>query len=193
MITEKKTQVNIISVVLTECPVYKLPPNSSQFLLSQQDSHSPVVNLRSAAASSSSLSNSSLPNSSLPASSASSVPPPSSTSPALHPQASRSLQNHLLPSKDLSPAQQLQQLAAQQRQQHLHGPMQHKQNQPGAKFHPQTQHSHPPAWAQMGGTAQSPIGGAFNMDKPSSPSVYQQDMMFNTVSAQQSSLSVYFS
>nr|XP_046261825.1 mastermind-like protein 1 isoform X2 [Scatophagus argus] len=112
----------------------------------------------------------------------------SASSPALTPSQpappSRQLQpppNHLLPPgptvpKDLSPAQQLQQLAAQQqRAQHLHGQMQHKQPQPGAKFHNQGPHAHPPPWPQMANTSQSPLGGAFGMDKPTSPSLYPQD------------------
>uniref|UniRef100_G3PXI1 Mastermind-like transcriptional coactivator 1 n=1 Tax=Gasterosteus aculeatus TaxID=69293 RepID=G3PXI1_GASAC len=78
--------------------------------------------------------------------------------------------------KDLSPAQQLQQLAAQQqRAQHLHGQMQHKQPQPGAKFHSQGPHVHPASWPQMANASQSPLGGAFGMDKPTSPSLYPQD------------------
>uniref|UniRef100_A0A3Q4AM82 Neurogenic mastermind-like N-terminal domain-containing protein n=1 Tax=Mola mola TaxID=94237 RepID=A0A3Q4AM82_MOLML len=94
--------------------------------------------------------------------------------------------SHLLPPvpsvpKDLSPAQQLQQLAAQQqRAQHLHGQMQHKQPQPGAKFHNQGPHAHPPAWPQMANTSQSPLGGAFGIDKPTSPSLYPQDFNSNT-------------
>ncbi|XP_034740134.1 mastermind-like protein 1 isoform X2 [Etheostoma cragini] len=112
----------------------------------------------------------------------------SASSPALPPSQPgpppRQLQppsNHLLPPgppgpKDLSPAQQLQQLAAQQqRAQHLHGQMQHKQQQPGAKFHNQGPHAHPPPWPQMANPSQSPLGGAFGMDKPTSPSLYPQD------------------
>ncbi|XP_041653305.1 mastermind-like protein 1 isoform X2 [Cheilinus undulatus] len=129
--------------------------------------------------------------------STSSGPPPhptnspvasSASSPALPPSQPapppRQLQpppNHLLPPgppgpKDLSPAQQLQQLAAQQqRAQHLHGQLQHKQPQPGAKFHNQGPHAHPPAWTQMPNTSQSTLGGVFGMDKPTSPSLYPQD------------------
>ncbi|KAM9849968.1 mastermind-like protein 1 isoform 2-T2 [Aulostomus maculatus] len=94
--------------------------------------------------------------------------------------------NHLLPPgppvpKDLSPAQQLQQLAAQQqRAQHLHSQLQHKQPQPGAKFHAQGPHAHPPPWPQMANPSQSPLGGAFSMDKPTSPSLYPQDFNPNT-------------
>ncbi|XP_030594538.1 mastermind-like protein 1 isoform X3 [Archocentrus centrarchus] len=92
--------------------------------------------------------------------------------------------NHHLPPgpKDLSPAQQLQQLAAQQqRAQHLHGQMQHKpQQQPGAKFHSQGAHAHPPAWPQMASSSQSSLGGAFGMDKSTSPSLYPQDFNPNT-------------
>lgn len=95
-------------------------------------------------------------------------------------------QLHLLPPKDLSPAQQLQQLAAQQQraqqqQQHLHSQLQHKQQQQppagGAKFHSQGPHPHPhsAAWPPMAASSQSPLGGAFGMDKPSSPSLYSQD------------------
>ncbi|KAF1385114.1 hypothetical protein PFLUV_G00127300, partial [Perca fluviatilis] len=124
------------------------------------------------------------PTSSPVASSSASSPalPPSQSQPA--PPPPRQLQpppNHLLPPgppvpKDLSPAQQLQQLAAQQqRAQHLHGQMQHKQPQPGAKFHNQGPHAHPPPWPQMANASQSPLGGAFGMDKPTSPSLYPQD------------------
>lgn len=114
----------------------------------------------------------------------------SASSPALtpsQPAPPRQIQpppNHLLPPgpKDLSPAQQLQQLAAQQqRAQHLHGQMQHKQQQqPGAKFHSQGTHAHPPAWPQMASTSQSSLGGAFGMDKSTSPSLYPQDFNPNT-------------
>ncbi|KAK2904557.1 hypothetical protein Q8A73_011214 [Channa argus] len=112
----------------------------------------------------------------------------SASSPALPPSQPapppRQLQpppNHILPPgpqvpKDLSPAQQLQQLAAQQqRAQHLHGQMHHKQQQPGAKFHNQGPHPHPPPWPQMANTSQGPLGGAFVMDKSTSPSPYPQD------------------
>ncbi|KAM4621479.1 mastermind-like protein 1 isoform 2-T2 [Polymixia lowei] len=110
----------------------------------------------------------------------------SASSPAL-PQHGPSRQhqppNQLLPpgppvSKDLSPAQQLQQLAAQQQraQQHLHNQLQHKQQ--AAKFHPQG--PHPPSWPQTANPSQSPLGGTFGMDKPSSPSLYPQDFNPNT-------------
>lgn len=94
---------------------------------------------------------------------------------------------HLLPPKDLSPAQQLQQLAAQQQraqqQQHIHSQLQHKQQQQqqppagGAKFHSPGPHPHPhsAAWPPMAASSQSPLGGAFGLDKPSSPSLYSQD------------------
>lgn len=91
---------------------------------------------------------------------------------------------HLLPPKDLSPAQQLQQLAAQQQraQQHLHSQLQHKQQQQqppagGTKFHSQGAHPHPhtTAWPPMAASSQSPLGGAFGLDKPNSPSLYPQD------------------
>lgn len=124
-----------------------------------------------------------LPTTSPVASSSASSPalPPTQSAPPprqLHPPP-----NHLLPpgpsvSKDLSPAQHLQQLA-QQRAQHLHGQMQHKQPQPGAKFHNQGPHPHTPAWPQMPNTSQSPLGGAFGMDKPTSPSLYSQDFNSN--------------
>ncbi|XP_031697869.1 mastermind-like protein 1, partial [Anarrhichthys ocellatus] len=132
----------------------------------------------------------------------SSGPPPrspvasSSASSPAPPPPPRQLQpppnNHLLPPggppvpKDLSPAQQLQQLAAQQQraQQHLHGhQMQHKQPQPGgAKFHNQgPPHAHPPpSWPPMANTSQSPLGAAFGMDKQTSPSLYPQDFNPNT-------------
>ncbi|KAG7468996.1 mastermind 1 isoform X1 [Solea senegalensis] len=112
----------------------------------------------------------------------------SASSPALPPSQPapppRQLQpppNHHLPPgppgpKDLSPAQQLQQLAAQQqRAQHRHGQMQHKPPQPGTKFHTQGPHPHAPPWPQMANTSQSPLGGAFGLDKPTSPSLYPQD------------------
>ncbi|XP_038555027.1 mastermind-like protein 1 isoform X1 [Micropterus salmoides] len=121
------------------------------------------------------------PTSSPVASSSTSSPaiPPSQQAPP--PRQLQPPTNHLLPPgppvpKDLSPAQQLQQLAAQQqRAQHLHGQLQHKQPQPGAKFHNQGPHSHPPPWPQMANTSQSPLGAAFGMDKPTSPSLYPQD------------------
>ncbi|KAM9377419.1 mastermind-like protein 1 [Pholidichthys leucotaenia] len=84
--------------------------------------------------------------------------------------------NHLVPpvTKDLSPAQHLQQLAAQQQRTH-HIQMQHKQPQPGAKFHNQGPHGQPPPWPQIPNTSQSPLGGPFGMDKSTSPSLYPQD------------------
>lgn len=114
----------------------------------------------------------------------------SASSPALPPPPPppRQLQpppNQLLPTgppgpKDLSPAQHLQQLAAQQqRAHHLHGQMQHKQQQPGHKFHNQVPHGHPPAWSQMANTSQSTLGGTFGMDKLTSPSLYPQDFNSN--------------
>ncbi|KAF7658036.1 hypothetical protein LDENG_00018240 [Lucifuga dentata] len=107
----------------------------------------------------------------------------SASSPALsHPAPpSRQLQASLLPpgptvSKDLSPAQQLQQLAAQQqRAQHLHSQLQHKQQQPGPKFHTQGPHPHPPPWPQTANPSQSTRGGLFGIDKPTSPSLYTQE------------------
>ncbi|XP_053285175.1 mastermind-like protein 1 [Pleuronectes platessa] len=121
------------------------------------------------------------PTSSPIASSSASSPALPPSQPAPNPRQLQPPPNHLLPPgpqvpKDLSPAQQLQQLAAQQqRAQHLHGQMQHKQPQPGAKFHNQGPRAHPPPWPQMANTSQSPIGGAFVMDKPTSPSLYPQD------------------
>ncbi|XP_041800154.1 mastermind-like protein 1 isoform X2 [Chelmon rostratus] len=121
------------------------------------------------------------PTSSPVASSSASSPALPPSQPAPTPRQLQPPPNHLLPPgpqvpKDLSPAQQLQQLAAQQqRAQHLHGQMQHKQPQPGAKFHNQGPHAHPPPWPQMANTSQSPRGGAFVMDKPTSPSLYPQD------------------
>ncbi|XP_033488965.2 mastermind-like protein 1 isoform X1 [Epinephelus lanceolatus] len=121
------------------------------------------------------------PTSSPVASSSASSPALPPSQPAPPPRQLQPPPNHLLPPgppvpKDLSPAQQLQQLAAQQqRAQHLHGQMQHKQPQPGTKFHNQGPHAHPPPWPQMANTSQSPLGGAFGMDKPTSPSLYPQD------------------
>lgn len=102
----------------------------------------------------------------------SSGPPP--PHPAGSPASPRQLQpppNHHLPPgppapKDLSPAQQLQQLAAQQ-QRAQHAQIPHKQPQPGAKFH--GPHAHPP-WS-----SQSSLGAPFGMDKPTSPALYPSD------------------
>ncbi|KAM4555879.1 mastermind-like protein 1 isoform 1-T1 [Odontesthes bonariensis] len=119
------------------------------------------------------------PTSSPVASSSSPALPPSQ--PVPHPRQIQPPPNHLLPPgppvpKDLSPAQQLQQLAAQQqRVQQLHGKMQHKQPQQGAKFSSQGPHAHPPQWTQMANTSQSPLGATFGLDKPTSPSLYSQD------------------
>ncbi|XP_067454306.1 mastermind-like protein 1 isoform X1 [Thunnus thynnus] len=121
------------------------------------------------------------PTSSPVASSSASSPAMPPTQPAPPPRQLQPPPNHLLPPgppvpKDLSPAQQLQQLAAQQqRAQHLHSQLQHKQPQPGAKFHTQGPHAHPQAWPQMANPSQSPLGGPFGMDKPTSPSLYPQD------------------
>ncbi|XP_077388457.1 mastermind-like protein 1 isoform X2 [Festucalex cinctus] len=89
-------------------------------------------------------------------------PPHASGSPAAassSPAASRPPPpNHLL-AKDLSPAQQLQQLAAQQqRAQHLHSQLQHKQTPPAsAGFHGQGgPHAHPPPWTQMAAPSTAP-------------------------------------
>ncbi|XP_017297171.1 mastermind-like protein 1 isoform X2 [Kryptolebias marmoratus] len=101
------------------------------------------------------------PNSSPVASSSASspaLPPPQPAPP------SRPLQpppNHLLPPgppgpKDLSPAQQLQQLAAQQ--QRVQNKMKHKQPQREAKFLNQGPHGHPQAWPQMTNSSQTSLG-----------------------------------
>lgn len=127
-----------------------------------------------------------LPTSSPVASSTASSPalPPSQPAPS-----PRQLQAPLLPpgppvSKDLSPAQQLQHLAAQQqRAQHLHNQLQHKQQQPGPKFHSQGPHPHQPPWPQTANPSQSPLGGPFSMDKSTSPSLYTQD--FNSTAPKQ--------
>ncbi|XP_051513495.1 mastermind-like protein 1 [Myxocyprinus asiaticus] len=99
-------------------------------------------------------------------------------------QSSRPLQNHLLPGppKDLSPAQQLQQLAAQQQraqilqsqQQHVvpKQPQQKPQQHQAVKFHQQP--NHPSSWPQNAPT-QSQLGGTFGLEKPTSPSLYPQD------------------
>ncbi|XP_026186043.1 mastermind-like protein 1 isoform X2 [Mastacembelus armatus] len=126
------------------------------------------------------------PNNSPVASSSASSPAVPQSQPANPPRQLQPPPNHILPpapsvSKDLSPAQQLQHLAAQkQRAQHLHGQMQHKQPQPAAKFHNQVPHGHPPPWNQMASTSQSPLGGAFGMDKSTSPSLYPPDFNPNT-------------
>ncbi|KAM6924234.1 mastermind-like protein 1 [Xenentodon cancila] len=122
------------------------------------------------------------PTSSPVAASAASSPALPPSQPAPPPRQLQPPPNHLIPPgpKDLSPAQQLQQLAAQQqRAQHLHGKMQHKQPQPGAKFHNQGPHAHPPPWPQMANPSQSTLGGTFGMDKPTSPSLYPQDFNSN--------------
>uniref|UniRef100_A0A671P874 Mastermind-like transcriptional coactivator 1 n=1 Tax=Sinocyclocheilus anshuiensis TaxID=1608454 RepID=A0A671P874_9TELE len=115
------------------------------------------------------------------------------TSPALpvqqHPQQppiqpSRTHPNHLLPvpPKDLSPAQQLQQLAVREQQrailqsqlQHVvqKPPQQKPQQQQAAKFHQQPNHS--TSWPQNAPT-QSQMGGTFGLEKSTSPSLYPQD------------------
>ncbi|XP_052430145.1 mastermind-like protein 1 [Carassius gibelio] len=108
----------------------------------------------------------------------------SATSPALpvQQQSTRQLPNHLLPAppKDLSPAQQLQQLAAREQQrailqQHVvqKPPQQQKpQQQQAAKFHQQPIHS--TSWTQNAPT-QSQMGGTFGIEKSTSPSSYPQD------------------
>nr|XP_020449739.1 mastermind-like protein 1 [Monopterus albus] len=122
-----------------------------------------------------------LPTSSPVVSSSATSPALPPSQPAPHPRQLQPPPNHILPpvppvTKDLSPAQQLQHLAAQQQwAQHLHGQMQHKQPQPGAKFHNPGPHAHPPPWPQMANTSQSPLGGAFGLDKSTSPSLYPQD------------------
>ncbi|XP_052006340.1 mastermind-like protein 1 [Xyrauchen texanus] len=99
-------------------------------------------------------------------------------------QSARPLQNHLPgPPKDLSPAQQLQQLAAreqqraqilQSQQQHVvpKQPQQKPQQQQTVKFHQQP--NHPSSWPQNAPT-QSQLGGTFGLEKPTSPSLYPQD------------------
>lgn len=117
------------------------------------------------------------------------------------PQSRQLQQNHLMggPPKDLSPAQQLKQLAAQQQaaqqqraqmmqsqqqvqkqqqqQQHQRKQQQQQQqqqSQQAAKFpgHP----NHPSSWSQAAPPTQSPLGGSvYGLDKPTSPSLYQQD------------------
>ncbi|XP_038142585.1 mastermind-like protein 1 isoform X1 [Cyprinodon tularosa] len=125
------------------------------------------------------------PTSSPVAASSASSPVLPQSQPAPPPRQLQPPPNHLLPpgppvSKDLSPAQQLQQLAAQQqRAQHIQGKMQHKQPQPGAKFSNQGPHSHPPPWTQMANGSQS----SFGMDKPTSPTLYPSD--FNLSSQKQ--------
>ncbi|XP_055034026.2 mastermind-like protein 1 isoform X2 [Misgurnus anguillicaudatus] len=95
-------------------------------------------------------------------------------------------QSHLLPGppKDLSPAQQLQHLAAleQHRAQILqsHHQQQHvvqkqqqqQQQQQAAKFHQQPNHTS--SWPQNA-PAQSQLGGTFGLEKPTSPSLFSQD------------------
>ncbi|KAL2077647.1 hypothetical protein ACEWY4_027151 [Coilia grayii] len=113
------------------------------------------------------------------------------------PQSRQLQQNHLMPGppKDLSPAQQLKQLAAQQQraqmmqnqqqvqkqqqqqQQHQRKQQQQQQqqqSQQAAKFHAPP--NHPSSWSQAAPPTQSPLGGSvFGLDKPTSPSLYQQD------------------
>ncbi|XP_005157273.2 mastermind-like protein 1 isoform X1 [Danio rerio] len=93
---------------------------------------------------------------------------------------SRALPNHLMPvpPKDLSPAQQLQQLAQQRAilhsQQHVvqKPPQQKPPQQQPTKFHQQPSHS--TSWPQNAPT-QSQMGGTFGLEKPTSPSLYPQD------------------
>uniref|UniRef100_A0A8B9H2C2 Mastermind-like transcriptional coactivator 1 n=1 Tax=Astyanax mexicanus TaxID=7994 RepID=A0A8B9H2C2_ASTMX len=98
------------------------------------------------------------------------------------------LQNHLLtgPPKDLSPAQQLQQLAAREQQRaqlmqsHQHQSQkqqqpkqqQQQQQQQAPKFHQQS--NIPSTWSQNTPT-QSQMGGTFGLEKPTSPSLYPSD------------------
>ncbi|XP_067312853.1 mastermind-like protein 1 isoform X2 [Pseudorasbora parva] len=112
--------------------------------------------------------------------------PVSATSPNLpqhSQQPGRQLPNHMLPvpPKDLSPAQQLKQLAAREQQrailqsQHVvqKPPPQPKPPQPQApKFHQQPNHS--TSWPQNA-PSQSQMGGTFGLEKPTSPSLYPQD------------------
>uniref|UniRef100_A0A8C1KAE9 Mastermind-like transcriptional coactivator 1 n=1 Tax=Cyprinus carpio TaxID=7962 RepID=A0A8C1KAE9_CYPCA len=126
----------------------------------------------------------------------SSGPPLHTNSPATAPATSPALQqqpiqptrphpNHLLPAppKDLSPAQQLQQLAVReqqrailqsQQQQHVvqKPPQQKPQQQQAAKFHQQPNPS--TSWPQNAPT-QSQMGGTFGLEKSTSPSLYPQD------------------
>ncbi|XP_028815403.1 mastermind-like protein 1 [Denticeps clupeoides] len=75
----------------------------------------------------------------------------------------------LLPPKDLSPAQQLQQLAAREQQRS-------QMQQQTAKFHPAP--NHPSSWQT--GPSQSPLGGgSFPVEKSTSPSMFQQDFAKN--------------
>ncbi|RLW00891.1 hypothetical protein DV515_00008546 [Chloebia gouldiae] len=67
-----------------------------------------------------------------------------------------------LPSADLSPAEQLKQMAAQQQQRAKL--MQQKQQQ----------HPHQPSSWSPGGPPSSPYGGPFSADKPNSPMMYSQ-------------------
>lgn len=116
--------------------------------------------------------------------------PALSTSPALpvlkHPQQpsiqpTRPLQNHLLPGppKDLSPAQQLQQLAAREHhrvhilQSQQQNVVQKQQQQQATKFLQQPNHSS--SWPQNAPT-QSQLGGTFRLEKPTSPSLYPMDL-----------------
>ncbi|KAG9259490.1 mastermind-like protein 1 isoform X1 [Astyanax mexicanus] len=102
-------------------------------------------------------------------------------------QPSRPLQNHLLtgPPKDLSPAQQLQQLAAREQQRaqlmqsHQHQSQkqqqpkqQQQQQQQAPKFHQQS--NIPSTWSQNTPT-QSQMGGTFGLEKPTSPLLYPSD------------------
>ncbi|KAJ8015483.1 hypothetical protein DPEC_G00026610 [Dallia pectoralis] len=123
----------------------------------------------------------------------------SASSPALpqQPLPPRQLQpqNHLLPPgpvpKDLSPAQQLQQLAAQQQraqqmqsqmQQHhaqKHQQAQKQQQHQAPKFHPAGSHQHPSSWPPQSASSQSPLGGPYGLEKPTSPSLYPQDFPNN--------------
>lgn len=120
------------------------------------------------------------------------MPPASASSPALsghqhtqqQPSQPRPLQNHLLPSSDLSPAQQLQKLAAreqqraqliqnQQHQAQKQQKQQQQQQQPAPKFHQQS--NHPSTWQNVPPN-QSPLGGgAFGLEKSTSPSLYPSD------------------
>ncbi|KAJ8405292.1 hypothetical protein AAFF_G00322830 [Aldrovandia affinis] len=103
-------------------------------------------------------------------------------------QASRLPQGLLLPPaaapppKDLSPAQQLQQLAAREQQRaqlmqtqltqtQIQKQKQQQQQQQAAKFHAPGNQS---SWPQAA-PSQSPLGGAYSLEKPSSPALYQQD------------------
>ncbi|XP_071975538.1 mastermind-like protein 3 isoform X2 [Engystomops pustulosus] len=76
-----------------------------------------------------------------------------------------------LPSADLSPAEQLKQMAAQQQQRaKLIQKQQHPQQQPPQQ---QPHTNQPSSWSPVGPPS-SPYGGAFGTEKPNSPMMYPQ-------------------